>query len=128
MFFFSIYSSKVFCMVFCRGLGCVRNMWNLIWQNLTGGAKVLVFGLFGLHKITFAAYCKRFFLTEFKFFFCSNFSVYISKSFHKSRLVREYFKTIGVGFYTFVQTLKGTVQRKLTGVLSGINRKLIIWA
>jgi hypothetical protein len=33
---------------------------------------------------------------------------------------------IAVMYFTGDKLLKGTVQRKLTGVLSGINRKLII--
>jgi hypothetical protein len=30
--------------------------------------------------------------------------------------------------FSFVSYLKGTVQRKLTWVKSGVNRKLVIWA
>jgi hypothetical protein len=33
--------------------------------------------------------------------------------------------TIKIAYFLYLLTVKGTVQRKLTGVLSGINRKLM---
>jgi predicted KAP-like P-loop ATPase len=37
-------------------------------------------------------------------------------------------KIVFVLFKESLEVFKGTVQRKLRGVLSGINRKLMIWA